>query len=123
MTQAIATLPPTTETEWMRQVTDLAELFGWSWAHFRPAQTARGWRTSVSGPLGAGFPDLVLVRPGRFLGQPGETPGRVLFIELKRHGGRLTPDQLRVGEALLTAGAEWHAWWPEDLGRAMEVLR
>jgi hypothetical protein len=123
MTPTTATPPALTETEWQKQVTDLAELLGYSWAHFRPAQTAHGWRTPVSGPLGAGFPDLVLARPGRHSGMPGETPGRLIFAELKRHGGRLTADQERVGELLLTAGAEWHVWWPQDLDRVMEVLR
>ena len=43
-----------TEREFQQQVTDLAELYGWAWAHFRPAQPTKGWRTPVSGPLGKG---------------------------------------------------------------------
>jgi hypothetical protein len=54
---AIASL--VTERDWQRQVTDAAELYGWQWAHFRPARTERGWRTPVSGPLGAGFPQVL----------------------------------------------------------------
>ncbi len=52
-TTAIASL--VSERGWQRQVTDAAELFGWTWCHFRPAMTTKGWRTPVSGPLGAGF--------------------------------------------------------------------
>jgi hypothetical protein len=63
-----------TEAAFQRQVTDLAELLGWQWVHFRPAQTQRGWRTPVSGPLGRGWPDLVLVRI---------RDKRLVFAELK----------------------------------------
>lgn len=48
------------EAAFQRQVTGLAQLLGWHWAHFRPGRTERGWATPVSGPIGAGFPDLVL---------------------------------------------------------------
>lgn len=72
------------EADFMRQVTELAELLGWGWAHFRPAQTAKGWRTPVSGPLGAGWPDLVLVR---------EKDRRLIFAELKADKGRVSPVQ------------------------------
>jgi hypothetical protein len=51
-------VPPITEAAFLRQVLDLAKLRGWRTAHFRPAQTSRGWRTAVQGD-GAGFPDLV----------------------------------------------------------------
>src|SRR4051812_37499898 len=33
-------MTPLSEKEFQRQVTDLAEIYGWSWAHFRPAQTS-----------------------------------------------------------------------------------
>ena len=43
-------------------VIELANLKGWTVAHFRPAQNARGdWRTPVAAQ-GKGFPDLVMVR-------------------------------------------------------------
>ena len=70
------------EAESLRQVTDLAELYSWSCVHFRPARTAHGWRTPVSGPLGAGWPDLILVRRERMAG-----------AELKLDGGRPRPEQ------------------------------
>src|SRR5262245_40829737 len=49
------------EAAFQRQVIELARLCGWRVAHFRPARTARGWRTPVQGD-GKGFPDLLLVR-------------------------------------------------------------
>jgi hypothetical protein len=98
------------ESDFQRQVTDLAELLGWEWAHFRPAQTARGWRTPVSGPLGKGWPDLVLSRGTR-----------LMFVELKRSGAKLRPDQERVLNRL-GQSAETHVWFPMDLDRIVESL-
>lgn len=51
------------ESEFQRLVIDLAHLYGWKVAHFRPAKTGKGWRTPVSAD-GQGFPDLVLARKG-----------------------------------------------------------
>jgi hypothetical protein len=106
---AIASL--ITERDWQRQVTDAAELFGWQWAHFRPARTDRGWRTPVSGPLGAGFPDLILAREGR-----------LIFAELKAEGARLRPEQREVLD-VLRQSAECHVWRPSDLPALLEALR
>lgn len=72
----------TPEADFQRQVIDLAHLHGWLVAHFRPANTANGWRTAVEAD-GAGFPDLVLARGGS-----------VLFWELKAdRGGEPSPAQ------------------------------
>ncbi|MGW4525156.1 VRR-NUC domain-containing protein [Amycolatopsis sp. NPDC004378] len=68
------------EEELQQRVLQTARLYGWRAAHFRPAQTAKGWRTPMSGD--PGFPDLVLARDGV-----------VLFAELKSRRGRTTPDQ------------------------------
>lgn len=100
-----------TEADWMRQVTDLATILGWSWAHFRPARTAHGWRTPVSGPLGAGWPDLVLVRDRR-----------LIFAELKRERRTTRPDQTFV-LSLLADAAETYVWVPDDLAEVAEILR
>ena len=108
-TIAIASL--VTEREWQGQVTQAAEIFGWTWAHFRPAMTSKGWRTPVSGPLGAGFVDLVLVRGDR-----------LVMAELKSQHGRLTPAQRDVLD-LLRPAVEVHVWRPSDLEIALEVLR
>ena len=106
--RAVASL--VTERDWQRQVTEAAELFGWTWAHFRPAQTSKGWRTPVSGPLGSGYPYLVLVRDSR-----------LIFVELKAQDGRLTPDQRHVLDVLGKA-VECHVWRPADLPAVLEVL-
>lgn len=72
------------EVQFMAQVTELAELRGWQWVHFRPGRTAHGWRTPVSGPLGKGWPDLFLIRA---------KDRRIIFAELKKDGALPTPEQ------------------------------
>lgn len=115
---AVAKPPAISEAEFMGQVTDLAELFGWSWVHFRPAQTSRGWRTPVSGPLGKGWPDLVLVKLGRHGNR-----GRVIYAELKRDGAVPNADQVAVLAFLAEAGCEQYVWHPAELDAVMAVLR
>jgi VRR-NUC domain len=105
--------PLMTEHEFQRQVTDLAEIYGWEWAHFRPAQTARGWRTPVSGPLGAGFPDLVMVRA---------RDRRLIFVELKRDKGKVSLEQGRVLATLASAIGGVYVWHPEDFDEIQRVL-
>jgi hypothetical protein len=98
-----------TESDLLRAVTDMAAIYGWEWVHFRPAQTSRGWRTPVQGPLGKGWPDLVLVHPSK---------GRLLFAELKSDTGSLSPAQVYVHSILPV-----HVWRPRDLDAIAEVLR
>jgi hypothetical protein len=136
----------TTGADLQRQVTDLAAILGWTWVHFRPAMTGRGWRTPVEGPLGKGWPDLVLVR---------ERDRRLIFAELKREiSDPVTYDQDVVLETLRSvefdrrravegfagspggvANAAAHAlddgwpsiqvfvWRPSDLEQIAEVLK
>ena len=100
------------ETEFMKQVTDLAEILGWSWVHFRPAQTQRGWRTPVSGPMGKGWPDLFLVRGHRSIA-----------AELKSGTGKVAPEQYAVLELLQATGVETFVWRPADFDDLLAVLR
>ena len=108
-TTAIAQM---SEAGLLDSVIELAHLFGWRVAHFRPAMTKHGWRTPVSAD-GKGFPDLVLVRD------------RVLFVELKSAKGRLSDDQLDWAAALTNAGVEYHCWRPADWtgGTVERILR
>ena len=103
---------PISEAEFLRQVIELAELLHWEVAHFRPAQTSKGWRTPVQGSLGKGWPDLVLAKPGR-----------LLFAELKRDGRKPTPEQGRVLAMLAATGAEVWQWMPADFDAIAEILR
>lgn len=77
-----------TEADFQRQVTDLAAALGWAWAHWRPLQNRRGmWQVPVEGPLGAGWPDLTLLRV---------RDRRLLFVELKRELGTVSAEQAAV---------------------------
>lgn len=71
------------ESEFADWVLDVARMYGWRSAHFRPARTKTGWRTPVQGD-GAGFPDMILLHPRCTYG---------VALELKRETGRTTPDQ------------------------------
>jgi hypothetical protein len=92
------------ETEFQGAVLDLAKLFGWRVAHFRPARTEQGWRTAVAAD-GKGFPDLVLIHPKY----------GVLFRELKTDTTQLSADQEAWRDSLLDAGADWDIWRPRDM--------
>jgi hypothetical protein len=109
-----AKAPPLTEQQFQDQITELAEMCGWAWLHCRPGMTARSWRTPVSGPLGKGFPDLLMVRPRDL---------RVLAAELKRDGQKPTPDQMRVLEILSSSGIETFVWHPAEFEHLKAILR
>jgi hypothetical protein len=110
----VPALGPLTEREWQAQVTDLAEVYGWQWLHLRAAMTAHGWRTPISGPLGSGWPDLVLVHPRRHL---------FLLVELKSNVGRLTGEQRAVHEVVRQSGLEVEVWAPRDFSLVERSLR
>jgi len=109
-----------TEAQWQRQVVDLARLGGWRIAHFGAARTEKGWRTPVRED-GAGWPDLVLVRPPE-----------LVFAELKAEKGKTTPEQEAwLGD--LQVVAEWSnggvgevvqvfVWRPSDFPEVRRVL-
>jgi hypothetical protein len=101
-----------TEAELSDSVVELAHLFGWRVAHFRPARTAGGWRTPVSAD-GAGWPDLTMVRGSR-----------LVFCELKSRSGKLSDGQ-QVWLDVLSAVGEVHVWRPEHWtdGTIERVLR
>jgi hypothetical protein len=106
-----ATLPPLSEKDFQRQVVALAEIRHWHWVHIRPGMTRDSWRTPVSGPLGKGFPDLMLCRRER-----------LLFVELKRDGAKPTPEQVEV-LGILSGAAETAVWTPLDWTEIERVLR
>ena len=95
------------EAQLQARVIDLARLRGYRVAHFRPARTAQGWRTPITGH--PGFPDLVIAKDGRFLA-----------IELKSSTGRPTRDQLSWLDAL---GEHGRLWRPDDWDLIVAALR
>lgn len=105
MNDARATLDASiSEAQFQAAVIELAQRHRWMVAHFRPARTANGWRTPVTAD-GAGFPDLVLAKPGRPL----------IIAELKRQGGYPSADQLNWLYTLAKCqGVAVWLWQPSD---------
>ena len=99
-----------TEAELMDATVSLAHVYNWKVAHFRPAQTAKGWRTPV-GADGKGFVDLVLAKVGH---DP-------MFVELKSATGKLRQAQI---EWIAALWRNVHVWTPAEWsdGTILRVL-
>jgi hypothetical protein len=92
--KALNRIPPETEKEFADKVVSLAKLTGW-----------RVYRTWISIRSPAGFPDLVLAKPGR----------KLIIAELKSERGRLTPAQRDWLELLKhVQGIDVYMWRPSD---------
>ncbi len=96
-------------SDFERVVADALRRFNWRYVHQRPAQTARGWRTALTGDKG--FPDFVAARGDR-----------LLFIEVKGNTTHLDAEQRAWHLALLATGAECFVWRPRDFDEVMRVL-
>jgi hypothetical protein len=103
-----------TEAQLQDAVIACARYLGWKVAHFRTAQTGRGWRTAVAGD-GKGYPDLTLAHRDHGL----------LFVELKAERGVMSPEQDEWLEVLRAAGAAVAVFKPRDWlsGTVEAVLR
>jgi len=94
--------PPLEEPEahFQREVVKLARAFGWRVYHpWLSVHSASGW------------PDLAMVRDGRFL-----------VAELKTETGRASRAQQLWLEDLAAAGVETHLWRPHDWPEIARVL-
>lgn len=109
-----------TEIEFEKAIVELAHMFGWMVASFRPAQTGKGWRTPVKYD-GKGYPDLTLAHPN----------GSIIFAEIKADAGRLSEEQKHWGFILTAAGrcnsgqptpVSYFVWRPKDLPEITRIL-
>jgi len=100
-----------TESDFTKQVIDLARLYHWKVAHFRAAMTKHGWRTPVQAD-GKGFPDLVLVRKNR-----------LIFAELKSEKGKMSHEQIEWACALRDSLGEVHDWRPSSFETIVQILK
>jgi len=102
---------PLREKEFQRSVIEYAKMMGWRVHHTLPALTQRGrWITPVQGDVG--FPDLILCRPPR-----------LIIVELKRVGGKVSPQQEEWLSALQACdGVECYIWYPHDWEKIVEIL-
>lgn len=95
---------------WETEIIAKAKACGWLVHHVRPARTAQGWRSPISGHKG--FPDLTLAHP-RY---------GVFFVELKAGvDARLSPEQKQWHERL-GLNAPVHVWRPEDRAEIYKTL-
>lgn len=101
------------EAEFLGAILECAKVFGWRVCHFRPAWTAKGYRTPVQGD--AGFPDLVLCRGA---------DKRLAFIEVKSDKGKLLPKQKEWLDDLKATGrCEVYCWRPTHWDAIVSILR
>lgn len=103
------------EAQFLGAVEELADQTGWWWLHIDPAINDRGyWRTPIRGPLGAGWPDLVLLHPVK---------RRLIFAELKSAKGKVSPRQEEVLGILGEYGyAEVYIWKPDQWEEIVQCL-
>ena len=116
------------ESEFQARVIVMAKLHGWRVWHvpapMRHDSRGRGW---VPAQEAAGLPDLILIH---------DDPPRLVFMELKRKGGKLTDKQQEFLQAAKNvADAIWcddemfrgdvgvFACWPDDEERIEQMLR
>ena len=105
------------EADFERAVVDLAHLWDWKVAGFRPARTKQGWRTAVKYD-GAGYPDLTMCQPKRRL---------IIFAELKSDKGYLSDEQIVWRETITqsaweTADVRYYNWKPADADEIARLL-
>lgn len=99
-----------TEKHFLQQVIDLAHILGY-----------RAYHTWSSIHSEAGFPDLVLVRPGP---EPGDGRGRLIFAELKTDSGEVMPaQQVWLDDLGSCAGAEVYLWRPAHWDEIVKTLQ
>ena len=92
-----------TEKDLREQVRDLCDLYRWK-MYF-------SW-TSIHSPRG--FPDLVLVHPGK---------QRIIYAELKSDKGKLTSEQQEWIDVLWECGQDVYVWRPADIEEIARLLR
>jgi hypothetical protein len=89
-----------TEKEFQAAVVAFADALGW-WS-YHPHDSRHSQR---------GWPDLSLLRGPR-----------LVFLELKRHGGKVTPAQADCHDRFRVAGQEIHVFRPEDWPAIVHLL-
>ena len=99
----------TSEAVFQAQVIELARLNGWRLCHFRPALSAKGWRTPMAGDVG--FPDLVLLKGDK-----------LIVAELKSESGKLGPGQVEWLAAFASAWVTTAVWRPSDMPLIASIL-
>jgi hypothetical protein len=96
------------EREWQRHVMDVATRLGWLFYHAPDNKPVNGRVQNIT----PGFPDLVLVKAPR-----------IVYAELKRETGKLSPAQEKWLYLLRACGQEAYVWRPSNLNDVIATLR
>lgn len=112
------------EAQFQARVIGLARRAGFGLADGGPKGTPLDliYHTFDSRRCAPGFPDLCLLKPGEDL-QAAKT-ARLIFAELKKEAGRLTPQQNTWLSALRSVGppVEVYVWRPSDWESIKRIL-
>jgi len=96
------------EREWQNHVMKIASDLGWLYYHAPDNKPINGRIQNIT----AGFPDLVLVKAPR-----------IIYVELKRETGKLSPMQEKWLYLLRACGQEAHVWRPSNLNDVINILK
>lgn len=100
-----------TEADYLRTVLEAARLAGWWCHHCRPALTKDGrWVTAISGDRG--YPDICMAHPSR----------GVMFVELKKDGRPVPPEQERWLTLLADAAPAFVVHVPSGLDALLDII-
>lgn len=109
--------PAMTETNFTKQVIDLAHLYQWRVCHFRTSRIQReNGQVHYATPVqadGAGFPDLVLAKCGK----------PILFLELKSDKGVVSPEQEEWLRILNRGSSPALVFHPKDFDKIEALLK
>lgn len=101
-----------TERQWQSKVEHILSMHGWLYYHAPDNIPRNGYIQNIR----AGFPDLVAVRGSR-----------VLYVELKKETGKLSPAQEEWLDALRAAGQtvghEVYVWRPSDIEQVISTVK
>jgi hypothetical protein len=98
-------------------ITELAHLYGYKVARFRPALTNKGWRTPVAGD-GAGWPDMTIAK------KDADGITKIIILEVKCGKDKPKPAQEAWLELLSKApGVVVRVVRPEDWDETVLLLQ
>ena len=100
------------EADLREQVFKLANMYEWGIVYHRNSQGDTAWLPDLERKKSKGWPDLILVRPPRFL-----------VVELKTDKGGVEKLQKVWLELLRQCPIEVYLWRPENLQEIANLLR
>ncbi len=90
-------------------IIDLAHTYHWHVVHNPAVETKQGWRTALAADS-KGFPDLLLFRD------------RVVAIEVKGDGDRMSSEQHDWKDRMINANVEHYVIKPADWPQAVKEI-